>query len=168
LRRRKLLRLSAKLCLELEAESDRYRPRETGGILLGVAGPGKGEWEVTGLIGAGPRAKRERHRFTPDGPWQRAEIAERYARSAGAVAYLGDWHSHPAGNGPSNLDHDTARHIADTDRARCPHPIFLIVTRSKNAWELRAYRFSHRRLRRIEVEQGDQTSRAQARTDGHV
>jgi hypothetical protein len=65
----------------MEAEADKHRPRETGGVLLGITGPGKKTWEVTELIPAGPAAKRERHRFAPDGPWQRAEIAKRHERS---------------------------------------------------------------------------------------
>jgi hypothetical protein len=36
-----LLRLNARLCLKLKAEAGRYGPRETGGILLGVAGAGR-------------------------------------------------------------------------------------------------------------------------------
>jgi integrative and conjugative element protein (TIGR02256 family) len=140
------------LSRELEAEADAHQPCETGGILLGIAGPGRRVWEVTEVIPAGPAAKREHHRFVPDGPWQRAELAKRYEHHGGALLYLGDWHSHPAGNGPSPLDNRTARHIASTSRARCPNPIFLIVTRIEDEWELRAYRLSRRRLRLIGVE----------------
>lgn len=151
--------MSPELSQKLEAEADEHRPRETGGVLLGVAGPGKRDWEVTELIPAGPGAKRERHRFVPDGPWQRAEIAKRHELYRGSLLYLGDWHSHPSGNGPSSLDDRTAHHIASTPRARCPHPIFLIVTRVGEEWELRAYRFSRRRLRLIDVEVTERRNR---------
>lgn len=158
LKRRRLLRLGSNLSREMEAEADQHRPRETGGVLLGVAGPERRVWEVTEVIAAGPGAKRERHRFVPDGPWQRSEIAKRYERSQNPLLYLGDWHSHPTGNGPSSLDERTARHIASTPRARCPHPAFLIVTRVADDWELRAYRLSRRRLRPIDVEVIEQTA----------
>jgi integrative and conjugative element protein (TIGR02256 family) len=152
MRSRRAVKLSASLADDLIADADLHRPRETGGVLLGIAGRRKGEREITELIGAGPKAKRERHRFAPDGPWQRAAIAKSYSRSSRTLIYLGDWHSHPSGNGPSELDRKTAGRIAAAERARCPHPIFLIVTRSKGSWELRAYRYGRKRLRRIEVE----------------
>jgi hypothetical protein len=65
--------------------------------------------------------------------------------------YLGDWHSHPEGGGPSSLDRRTARVIATTDNARCPHPIFVIVTWTGELWELRAYRWARRRFTRIGI-----------------
>ena len=157
MRSRRLLRLSSNLSREMEAEAEEHRPRETGGVLLGVAGPEKRVWEVTQLIPAGPAARRERHRFVPDGAWQRSEIARRYEQCWDPFVYLGDWHSHPTGNGPSSLDDRTARHIASTPRARCSHPIFLIVTRAADDWELRAYRLSRRRLRPIDIEVVGQT-----------
>jgi len=146
------VKLKAQLAAELEAEAERHRPRESGGVLLGRTSAGGRDLELTELVGAGPKAKRERHRFTPDGPWQRAEIAERHRRSPIGLAYLGDWHSHPSGGGPSERDRRTAAKIAATERALCPHPIMLIATRSRGNWELRAYLYARRRLRRIEVE----------------
>lgn len=133
-------------------ESTRYAPRETGGVLLGHRGSDAAPAVVTELVGAGPAAQREDHRFTPDGPWQRARIAERYEASGRTLDYLGDWHSHPRGNGPSPLDRSTARAIASARAARCPHPIFLIVTRGEEDWELRGYWFARRRFRRVPVE----------------
>lgn len=141
--------ITADLADEMLAEARRFAPLETGGLLLGDL---KGLWGaplVTDLIAAGPGAQRERHRFVPDGPWQRRRIAERYEASGRTLDYLGDWHSHPHGNGPSRLDRKTARRIADEPMARCRQPMFLIVTRVEAGWELRGYRFGSRRFRRI-------------------
>jgi integrative and conjugative element protein (TIGR02256 family) len=102
-------------------------------------------------VDAGPRARRERERFEPDGRWQKEQIAARYEASGRTLQYLGDWHSHPLGNGPSGLDRSTARRIAQAPNARCPHPVFLIVTRAPSGWELRAYRWARMRFARLDV-----------------
>lgn len=133
------------------AEAAQCAPHETGGLLLGAWYQEARIVRVTELVGAGPRARRERSCFVPDGPWQRARIAERYEAVGRTLEYLGDWHSHPHGNGPSGLDRATARRIATTHSARCPHPLFLIATRINREWELRAYRFGRRRFRHATV-----------------
>lgn len=149
--RRRRLGIDAELAERILAEAHQFAPLETGGVLLGDAGHGGVVPEITELVAAGPRARRERHRFTPDGPWQRRQIAERYEASRRTLDYLGDWHSHPAGDGPSELDRETARRIAAEPNARCPHPLFLIATRLDEGWELRGYRLGRRRFRRIAV-----------------
>lgn len=148
-RLRPTVALSAALADALRAESERHAPNETGGILMGNAYPGL--VEITQLIDAGPGAKRAAHRFDPDGPWQRHRVAERYMDSSGTLAYLGDWHSHPLGGGPSGLDRSTAARIANAHAARCPKPLFLIVTWDTDRWDLRAYEYRRRRFRRLVV-----------------
>jgi integrative and conjugative element protein (TIGR02256 family) len=120
--------------------------------LLGESEIGETGPMVTALVDAGPKAKRDHRRFEPDGPWQRKRIAELYEASGRRLSYLGDWHSHPRGNGPSRLDRTTARKIARTAAARCPHPVFLIATYVAEGWELRAYRFVRWRFRREALE----------------
>jgi integrative and conjugative element protein (TIGR02256 family) len=149
--RRSWLTITPALAREILVDAARHAPRETGGVLLGTRDPSSRKLHVTELVAAGPGARREPHRFDPDGPWQRARIAERYEEAGRALAYLGDWHSHPTGNGPSGLDRRTARRIAATQRAMCPHPAFLIATRVETGWELRAYRFAFRRFSRMDV-----------------
>jgi integrative and conjugative element protein (TIGR02256 family) len=149
--RKSWLEIPPELESEILVQAGGHAPLETGGVLLGTRDRRARRAFVSELVDAGPRAQRESHRFTPDGPWQRARIAERYEASGRVLAYIGDWHSHPGGNGPSPLDRSTARRIADTPRALCAHPIFLIATRVKAGWELRAYRFGARRFSRITV-----------------
>ena len=136
---------------QILAEAEHHLPCETGGLLLGVRDGAAETLVITELVSAGPGAQRERYRFVPDGAWQRRQIAERYEASGRTLEYLGDWHSHPHGNGPSRLDRNTARSIARTRSARCPHPLFLIASREREEWELRAYRFGRRRFRRMPV-----------------
>jgi integrative and conjugative element protein (TIGR02256 family) len=146
-----LVTLDASLAKEVIAESVRHAPVETGGVMLGRR-TGRGRRiAITQLVDAGPGALRERHRFQPDGRWQKDEIARRYNDSGRTLEYLGDWHSHPAGGGPSALDSATASLIARTPNARCPKPVFLIVTRVNDGWKLCAYRWTTRRFVRIPV-----------------
>ena len=135
----------------LVEQASEHAPVETGGVLLGLHDNKCRHATVTELVNAGPNAKRETHRFDPDGPWQSAQIAKLYEDSGRALHYLGDWHSHPLGGKPSPLDRATAKRIATTRAARCPHPVFLILTKLKEGWEPRAYRLARRRFRRIEV-----------------
>lgn len=153
--RRRLKRtavLAADLAGALRAESELHAPRETGGILMGVIH--SGIIEITYLVGAGPKAERASHRFSPDGPWQREQVADAYELSSRRLAYLGDWHSHPLGGRPSDLDRSTAARIAAAPAARCPRPLFLIVTCERGSWELKAYEYRKRRFRHVVVAEG--------------
>jgi integrative and conjugative element protein (TIGR02256 family) len=151
-KRRRTLVIESPLADEIIAQADKHAPLETGGILLGHPGDQDALARVVELVAAGPQARRRRHRFAPDGPWQRDEVASRYRESGRRLHYLGDWHSHPTGNGPSRLDHETARRIAAERAARCAHPIFLIAVRDRDDWDLRAYRLARRRFRKLAVE----------------
>lgn len=136
----------------LRRESEAHSPCETGGILLGTETSAAAE--VLQVVDAGPAAEREHARFTPDGPWQRARVAELYEASGRTLNYLGDWHSHPRGGRPSGLDRATAARIAATTSARCPRPVFLLVTRDRERWVLKAYRYVGRRFRQMAVLEG--------------
>ena len=111
-------------------EARDHAPEETGGMLVGyrtseLVGA---EIVVTGLIGAGPEAKRTRNRFEPDGKWQQERLEETYMKSGRVTTYLGDWHSHPrGGTRPSATDRTTYRRVASDRKARAPHPLILIV-----------------------------------------
>jgi len=142
----------------MEEEAGRHAPDESGGVLLGYAGRDDPR-VVTVLfqVGPGPDAVHLPHRFEPDGPWQEREIAAISERSGGVATYLGDWHSHPGGSGrPSGLDRSTARQIARTSEARCPHPLMVILAGGQDNWEIAAHRLGRWRLRSVgaEVVQG--------------
>jgi integrative and conjugative element protein (TIGR02256 family) len=129
-------------------EAREHEPCETGGVLLGYEA-GATDVIVCALIGAGPKAKRRRSGFEPDGEWQEPEIANAYERSGRIQTYLGDWHSHPEGVArPSRRDRDTAHRIAKHREARAPRPLMLIVARDDEEWEAAAYRLNRKRMTR--------------------
>lgn len=136
---------------EMEAEADRAFPNETGGILLGYADrDDPAAIQVLIQIGPGPGARHEPHRFEPDSPWQTARLAKAYSDTERLAAYLGDWHSHPHGTSkPSSLDRGTARRIARTKTARCPHPMIAILYGLPRQWRLSIYRSDRWRLRPV-------------------
>lgn len=131
---------------ELERESERYRPRESGGLLLGYRV--EEETVVIGVIAAGPRAQRAAFSFRPDGPWQRHSLETAFDGSRGTVTYVGDWHSHPTGSGvPSCRDTKTARLIAEHRDAQLPEPIIIINVRNGSTWNPSAYVYRRGKLR---------------------
>jgi len=134
---------------DMEAETERHAPEETGGVLLGYTDRTDAmRIQVTHQIGPGPRAVHRRHFFNPDSEWQAREIAAAYVGSGRVSTYLGDWHSHPEGSRrPSRLDRSTARRIARCEQARAPHPVMLILHGEAGGWRLAAYRRGRWRLR---------------------
>lgn len=118
-------------CVE---DAARWRPLETGGVLMGY-------WNgqaavITALIEPGPNAIRETHNFEPDHPWQLGEIARRFNASAGRETYLGDWHTHPnASTGRlSGTDRRVLGAIIDKPEARTPRPIMMILFGAEADW----------------------------------
>lgn len=111
------------------------QPLETGGILLGYqAGEGQ-DLVVTHTVGPGPKAVHKRGRFVPDHRYQSVEIARLYAEQPSseshALAYLGDWHTHPGSLAYlSGQDKATLRRIALTKSARAPQPVMIILGQS--------------------------------------
>lgn len=113
----------------LRAAATAAVPLETGGVLLGYRS-GSGDVVVTEVIDAGPPAKRTRTTFEPDYAYQEREVADAYERSGRRCSYLGDWHSHPPGGGPtlSGTDRRTLKKIARHRAARNKDPVMILVT----------------------------------------
>lgn len=128
----KQLWLPHSLWEDIVAEADRMKPLETGGILLGYRAEAGRELVVTHIVGPGPKAVHKRGRFVPDHRYQSAEVARLYMQQphseSHALAYLGDWHSHPGSLAYlSGQDKATIRRIALTKSARASQPVMLIL-----------------------------------------
>lgn len=113
--------LSEQVARWILRQGQKFRPFETGGLLLGwVDGVDR---VVTGLIGPGPDAAHYRHKFVPDHQWQMARLDEAFAGSRGDLNYIGDWHTHPQGPAlMSRVDKRTLSRIA----RKIDHPVMLI------------------------------------------
>ena len=88
---------------ELGEISDTARPLETGGFLCG-ARRGR-DLEVTSRTLAGVVDIASPVSFERRSPHHAREIAALWGQSSGHLALIGDWHSHPVGDGtPSSTD----------------------------------------------------------------
>lgn len=130
-------------CLE---EIDATFPHESGGVLMGQQRR-PGEICIDEIVGPGPNARHQRYSFEPDVEWQRARIAERFAKSSGMSTYLGDWHSHPGAShgGLSNADRKALKTIIRAPKAQCPQPLMVIFWGAPDAWSCSAWQATLRR-----------------------
>lgn len=126
----------------LSSMANEAMPEETGGVLLGYVSGESDQVVVSHAVGPGPSATHALDLFVPDYSYQEAEIARLYQQSGRQVSYLGDWHSHPRGDGTmSQADRETLRRIAACSSARSREPIMLILSGGPNwtpvAWRCR-------------------------------
>lgn len=123
---------------------ERWRPYETGGILLGWKDEG-GSSVIAGLLGGGPSAIHTRSSFLPDDEWQFPRLRELFLDTGGDLNYLGEWHSHPTSSAAMSFtDKTTLRRTA----RRVRNPLMIIVGRPLDAWEVRGWIGSHRYFHR--------------------
>lgn len=120
-------------------ETKRWSGLETGGVLIGYWN--ESQAVVTTVVGPGPNAIHGKRRFVPDQDFHEKAVAEIYLQSGRVVTYLGDWHSHLAGEGlPSLRDVATMVRIARSPKARANTPLMVIITvhrrRAIRAWVL--------------------------------
>ena len=99
---------------------------------------------------AGPNARHARRWLEVDHEWQNLQI-RRFADVGANVAYLGEWHTHPASIDatPSRTDRRTL-HLLATDRALdCPCPVMMILFPDRDGWNYAAWELGERRRRRL-------------------
>ena len=110
-------------------EASSKAPLETGGVLMGYIAPSSGEPVVLCATGPGPEAAHSRYHYSPDQEYDENVIAAIYKETGRRLAYLGDWHTHPA---PvrylSYRDRRTLKRIAKCPTARARNPLMLILS----------------------------------------
>ena len=113
--------------------ADAARPVETGGILVGTEIDRR--ITVSAVVEVSdPDARQNRYQI---GEGAVAEALARVKEADPRVGYLGEWHSHPDGSGPSTLDVATMLSIAaDSD---CANPVLLLVLPADHEPRLAAF-----------------------------
>jgi integrative and conjugative element protein (TIGR02256 family) len=102
------------------------RPWEVGGWLLGYWTEARCALVVTHATPPGGRGTPLGVTITAKGHQRRFDQA--WARSAGLVTFLGDWHTHPGGPAtPSHQDRKTMRQLADDPDYQTPQPLIAII-----------------------------------------
>ncbi len=130
-------------------ESERGLPGETGGVLVGHV-DASGRTIITAVIGPGPQAMHSRSRFRRDGTYAQAEVDRLHALSDGRDDYVGEWHSHPDGGGPSGVDLDGMAWVGTNTRYSRNEPLLLIAERTRIVWRLRVFRWKQGQLKEIQ------------------
>lgn len=108
-------------------------PHETGGVLLGVRA-GKQPWVVSAAHV--PSVDPSPSRYTlPEGAT--TPLVDAARERDPRIGYLGEWHSHPHGGGPSSDDRAVMRALAWF--LPFPQPILLIVARRADRYAVKGY-----------------------------
>ena len=129
-------------------DCDRYDHDETGGRIIGMFHQSDGgslEIKVTGVIEAGPRARRTSSSFFQDGDYQ-AQVFRKIEDLHPDIEHLGNWHTHHVNGFPtlSTGDIETYRQIVNHEKHN--HDYFyalLVVERSPSERGLSRYRIRH-------------------------
>lgn len=96
----------------MQSEARHYAPLENGGTLYGTINTLMRRIIVTRAEEVPPDSVRARGQFIHGTFGLRERVRKIERRSNGMIEFLGTWHSHPEGGGPSPIDHATARKFA--------------------------------------------------------
>jgi len=108
----------------MQVEAGRYAPLENGGTVYGIVNPLMRRITVTRAEEAPPDSLREIGRFVHGTQGLRDRVRAIESASNDIIVFLGTWHSHPLGGGPSPLDRTTARFFA---RLRKTGPFLMLI-----------------------------------------
>lgn len=100
-------------------------PNETGGSLLGHINPNTMTITILSFFPPPEDAVSTPSRFELKDKEHQSRLAELEERSGGLITYLGTWHSHPCGGGPSATDRNT--YVLHDDFRRPVPTVCLIV-----------------------------------------
>lgn len=119
------LRISQRILEQIQVEMGCYPEVETGGIMIGTCSARLKAITVVDLLPAPPDSDRSSGHFTLGTSGLKKAIIARHQTSGGTLFDVGTWHSHLADQGPSPLDRQTARELANS---RPPPSVLLIAT----------------------------------------
>lgn len=146
--RRPRLWLSERAQVAIEEAARRAHPDETGGVLVGVYGDNGRPWVVEAVEVPSAHAGSTYYEL-PAGA--RPKVVDTSRVRDRRLGYVGDWHSHPAGVGPSETDVTTMKEVAKDARDDCDHPVLLIARRVNEAYRLDGRELARRRLRKLRL-----------------
>jgi integrative and conjugative element protein (TIGR02256 family) len=106
--------LSKPVYEEMRTLSKSKFPNETGGVLLGSVFPYPKIIVITKLLFAPPDSIEKQNKFILGVSGLKEKIRKTESATNGKVTYLGTWHSHPLGGGPSFIDINTYRRLLET------------------------------------------------------
>lgn len=142
------------------AECDKFDTHETGGALIGTYGStskgGTGQHlaiTVSGVIDAGPRARRSAVSFFKDGDYQE-KVFRQVEAIHPEIEHLGNWHTHHV-NGLetlSNGDCETYNHVVNSPNHNTDFWYALLVTKKlKSGYAVKHFIFYRNHYRGYEL-----------------
>ena len=140
--------IPAQALVSIFDDCDQYDYDETGGRIIGVfrgSPDGSIDIEVTGIIEAGPRARRSRSSFFQDGDYQ-AEVFRGIEAAHPDVEHLGNWHTHHVNGLPTLSAGDIETYMRIVNHEKHNHNFFyalLVVARLADERSLSRYRIRH-------------------------
>lgn len=101
------VRVSAPVVEFIRKSSVRFKPNETGGALVGYISWGRRVVHITKLVEAPEDSTSRPSAFILGINGLKGQLIDIERDSGGTLTYIGTWHSHPQGGGPSQTDIDT-------------------------------------------------------------
>lgn len=118
------IRLSAVAHNEIESLAKMYAPSEYGGVLFGAISLLHRRMIITRVLPAPEGSKFDAGRFFLSATGLRETVTKLNRQTNGNLVYLGTWHSHPQGGGPSTTDRNSAREVLEK---RLGAPFALLI-----------------------------------------
>jgi hypothetical protein len=122
------VRIARRVVDQVKSEVRQYPGVETGGVLIGTCSARLKAVTVVDVLAAPADSLRSSSRFVLGTAGLRAAIKRRHRMSGNTLFDVGTWHSHLADKGPSPLDRDTAKQLAEE---RPPPSVLLICAPSR-------------------------------------
>lgn len=113
------VRVSPRVIDMIKEESKRHLPNETGGILIGHISLVNRTFTIVDFIDAPEDSKRSPGYFELGTIGLKDKIESYEIKTNGLLTYIGTWHSHPLGGGPSGTDKKMKEKLMK-DRGNCP------------------------------------------------
>ncbi|PUE64130.1 Mov34/MPN/PAD-1 family protein [Arcobacter caeni] len=113
------VRVSSRVIDMIKEESKKHLPNETGGILIGHISLVNRTFTIVDFIDAPEDSKRSSSYFELGTIGLKDKIESYEIKTNGLLTYIGTWHSHPLGGGPSGTDKRMKEKLMK-DRENCP------------------------------------------------
>ncbi len=107
------VRILSDVAHAIDQESRRYSSHETGGVLIGKVSFSRRCAIVTRTLPAPPDSVRNGATFKLGVKGLKENVRKVQEASGNLLTYLGTWHSHPMGGGPSDRDYQTLRRMKE-------------------------------------------------------
>ena len=113
------VRVSPRVIDMIKEESKKHLPNETGGVLIGHISLVNRTFTIVDYIDAPEDSKRSPGYFKLGTIGLKEKIENYEIKTNGLLTYIGTWHSHPLGGGPSGTDKGMKEKLMK-DRENCP------------------------------------------------